>query len=272
MSEDQYTEYCLWYLDNHIPSCVAARDNIAGILIEPGLAEGGNWIPSTRFLNGIRDVCDKNDWLMISDEVLTGLGRTGRMWGIEHYDVVPDILVYGKNLSGGIAPLCGISARDDIMGDNTDFASGSTFAGTPAGCAAAIRTLEIFERDHVIAHAKRLGDIAAEVMCEWEGYSIVRQARGNGLLLGVSFGKPESAGVDEKDWWTARAVRGKMLENGVWAISDREDTIRMYPALNMEESVLREGLQVMEDAIRHVEKHGHTEGDAEAYPSGVAGF
>ena len=76
---------------------------------------------------------------MISDEVLTGLGRTGRMWGIDHYDVVPDILVYGKNLSGGIAPLCGISAR------------------------------------------------------------------GNSLLLGVSFGKPESADVDEKDWWTARA-------------------------------------------------------------------
>jgi len=146
MSEDQYTEYCLWYLDNHIPSSIAARDNIAGILVEPGLAEGGNWIPSTKFLSGIRDLCDKNDWLMISDEVLTGLGRTGRMWGIEHYDVIPDILVYGKNLSGGIAPLCGISARDDIMGDNVDFRSGSTFAGTPAGCAAAIRTLEIFWR------------------------------------------------------------------------------------------------------------------------------
>jgi acetylornithine/succinyldiaminopimelate/putrescine aminotransferase len=209
---------------------------------------------------------------MISDEVLTGLGRTGRMWGIEHYDVVPDILVYGKNLSGGIAPLCGISARDDIMGDNSEFTSGSTFAGTPAGCAAAIRTLEIFKREHIVAHAEHLGNIAAEVMREWETYSIVRQARGNGLLLGVSFGRPESADVDEKDWWTARAVRGRMLENGVWAISDREDTIRMYPALNMEESVLREGLQVMQDAIRHVEKHGHTEGDAVAYPSGVAGF
>jgi len=109
-------------------------------------------------------------------------------------------------------------------------------------------------------------------MREWERYSIVRQARGNGLLLGVSFGKPESAGVDEKDWWTARAVRGKMLENGAWALSDHEDTIRMYPALNMDESVLREGLEIMEDAIRYVEEHGHTEGDAAAYPSGVAGF
>ena len=106
----------------------------------------------------------------------------------------------------------------------------------------------------------------------WDSYEIVRQARGNGLLLGVSFAGPATAGADEKDWWTARAVRGRMLENGVWAISDREDTIRMYPALNMSEKTLREGLAVMEDAIRHVEEHGHEEGDGTAYPSGVAGF
>ena len=272
MSEQQYTEYCLWYLDNHIPASIAARENIAGILVEPGLAEGGNWIPSTRFLSGIREICDRNDWLMIVDEVLTGLGRTGRMWGTEHYEVLPDILVYGKNLSGGIAPLAGISARDEILGDNDDFGSGSTFAGTPAGCAAGIRTLEIFERDGIVAHAKQMGDVAAAIMRNWEDYSIVRQARGNGLLLGVSFAKPEGAGADDKDWWTARAVRGKMLEHGVWAISDREDTIRMYPALNIDEAVLREGLQIMEDAIAHVDKHGHTENDRSAYPSGVAGF
>lgn len=272
MTQEQYTDYCLWYLDNHIPGSVADRKNIAGILIEPGLAEGGNWIPSPRFLRGIRALCDQNNWLMICDEVLTGLGRTGRMWGIEHYGVVPDILVYGKNLSGGIAPLCGISARDEILGDNTDFSSGSTFAGMPAGCAAAIKTLEIFKRDDVVAHAERLGEIAQEVMSPWESYNIVRQTRGSGLLLGVSFGKPKAADKDEKDWWTARAVRGRMLENGVWAISDKEETIRLYPALNMDETVFREGLQIMEDAIAHVEQHGHTEGDAAAYPSGVSGF
>jgi 4-aminobutyrate aminotransferase-like enzyme len=272
MDEAQYTEYCLWYLDNHIPQCVAARDNIAGVLVEPGLAEGGNWIPSTRFLEGIRDICDKNDWLMISDEVLAGVGRTGRMWGIEHYGVVPDILVYGKNLSGGIAPLAGISARDDILGDNVDFVSGSTFAGTPAGCAAAIKTLDIYERDHIVAHAKRLGNIAANIMREWERYDIVRQARGNGLLLGVSFRTAHGAEDDAKDWWTARNVRGRMLEHGVWAISDHEDTIRMYPALNMDENVLREGLAIMEEAIGHVAEHGYSEDDSPAFPSGVAGF
>ncbi len=269
MTQEQYVEYCLWYLDNHIPGCIAPRDNVAGIIIEPGLAEGGNWIPPVNFLKGIRDICDRNDWLMIVDEVLTGLGRTGKMWAIEHYDVVPDILVVGKNLSGGIAPCAGVAAKDEILGDNEGFSSGSTFAGTPAGCAAGLKTLEIFERDGVVENAARLGKLAADAMAEWEQYDVVRQVRGNGLLLGVSFQSPNE---DEKDWWYSRAIRSRMLEHGVWAISDREDTIRMYPALNMADKVLKEGLDIMREAIEYVSKHGQTEGDSPAWPTGVAGF
>lgn len=271
LSQEQYVDYCLWYLDNHIPNSVVARDNIAAVLIEPGLAEGGNWIPPENFLKGVRELCDRNDWLLIADEVLTGLGRTGRMWGVEHYDVAPDILVIGKNLSGGVEPCAGIAARDDILGDNDAFGSGSTFAGTPAGCAAGIKTLELYERLDLVANAARLGGIAAGIMNSWEQYGIVRQVRSNGLLMGVSFCKPDGD-TEARDWWYARAVRSRMLANGVWAISDREDTIRLYPALNMDEAVLREGLGIMEEAIRYVDQHGQTEGDSPAWPTGVAGF
>lgn len=269
MDEQQYVDYCLWYLDNHIPGCIAPRDSIAAILVEPGLAEGGNYIPPTNFLRGIREICDRNGWLMIADEVLTGLGRTGKMWAIEHYDVIPDILVVGKNLSGGIAPCAGIAARDEILGANADFLSGSTFAGTPAGCAAGLKTLEIYERDSVVGHAAHLGRLAAGKMQAWGDYDIVKQVRGNGLLLGVGFQSPNP---DEETWWYARAVRSQMLENGVWAISDREDAIRMYPALNMDEKVLLEGLEIMEEAIRHVDEHGQQLGDSPAWPTGVSGF
>ena len=262
MSQDQYVEYCLWYLDNHIPGSFVPRDNIAAVLVEPGLAEGGNWIPSSDFVHGIRALCDKNGWLMISDEVLTGMGRTGRMWGIEHYGVVPDILVVGKNLSGGIEPCAGIAARDEILGDNDAFSSGSTFAGTPAGCAAGIKTLELYERLNLVENAARLGTIASETMSRWEDYGIVRQVRGNGLLLGVGF----------TDWMVARAVRDRMLQLGVWAISDREDAIRMYPALNVDQAILREGLDIMHEAIRHVDEHGQNVGDSPPWPTGGAGF
>lgn len=269
MSQDQYVDLCLWYLDKHLPDAVVARNNIAGILVEPGLAEGGNWIPPTGFLKGIREICDRNDWLMIADEVLTGLGRTGKMWAVEHYDVVPDILVVGKNLSGGIAPIAGIAARDEILGDNTDFLSGSTFAGTPAGCAAGLKTLEIYERDGIVENAARLGAIAADIMRSWESFDIVKEVRGRGLLLGVGFCSPDE---DSKAEWYARAVRERMLNNGVWAISDREASIRMYPALNMDEKVLVEGLETMGEAIRYVDEHGQDLGDSPGWPTGVAGF
>lgn len=269
MTEEQYVDYCLWYLDNHIPNSMVPRDNIAAVMIEPGLAEGGNWIPPTNFLKGIRELCDKNDWLMIADEVLTGLGRTGRMWAVEHYGVVPDILVVGKNLSGGIEPCAGVAARDEILGNNPQSSSGSTFAGTPAGCAAGLKTLELYRRYNLVDNAARLGDIARNVMQGWERYGIVRQVRSNGLLMGVNFQSPCG---EQDSWWFSREVRSRMLQHGVWAISDREDNIRMYPALNMDEKVLREGLEVMEEAIAYVDRHGATEGNTPAWPTGVAGF
>lgn len=272
MTQESYSEYCLWYIENHILKCIAPADNIAGIIIEPGLAEGGNWIPNQSFLQGIREICTRQDWLMIADEVLTGLGRTGKMWAVEHYDVVPDILVVGKNLSGGIEPCAGVAARDDILGNNPRYSAGSTFAGTPAGCAAGLKTLEIYERDSVIEQAHALSALAAGIMSSWEGtYEIVRQVRGNGLLMGVSFQAPKDA-QDHEHWWYARAVRSAMLDKGVWAISDREDTIRLYPALNMAPQTLKEGLEIMEAAIAQIDKDGQTLGDSPAWPTGVAGF
>ena len=270
MTEAQYVDYCLWYLDTHIPEYLVPSENIAAILIEPGLAEGGNWIPTQAFMQGIRRLCDKHGWLMIADEVLTGLGRTGRMWSVEHYDLAPDILVAGKNLSGGIEPCAGVAAKDDILGDNPRASGGSTFAGTPAGCAAALKTLEIYERDGIVACAAHLGEVAAKRMADWPArYPIVGQVRALGLLLGVSFKAQEG---QEDDVHVARSVRDEMLKRGVWAICEFERQVRLYPALNMEEAVLLRGLDLMEESIDQVQRHGVTVGDHPPLPSGVVGF
>ena len=270
MSHAQYSEYCLWYLETHLPEFVVPAENIAAILIEPGLAEGGNWIPSRDFFRGVRRICDKYDWLMIADEVLTGLGRTAKMWAVEHYDVVPDILVAGKNMSGGVEPCAGVAARDDILGDNPRATAGSTFAGTPAGCAACLKTLEIYERDNILGHAGELAAIAAERMASWEArYGIVSQVRSLGLLMGVSFAGESRPG---EEFFTARAVRHEMLRRGVWAICDNQAQVRMYPALNMPPETLIEGLAIIEEAIETVERHGPTIGDYPPMPSGNVGF
>ena len=270
MSQEQYVEYCLWYLETHLTEYVVPPENIAGILVEPGLAEGGNWIPSPTFLQGIRRICDKYDWLMIADEVLTGLGRTGKMWSVEHYDVVPDILVAGKNLSGGVEACAGVAARDDVLGDNPRATAGSTFAGTPGGCAAALKTLDIYERDNVLEHAGHLAIVAANRMAEWsERYDIVGEVRALGLLMGVSFRAPDT---DTERYHVARSVRDGMLRRGVWAICDNEPQVRMYPALNMDEGVLLEGLDRVEEAIEDVQRTGVTVGDYPPMPSGNVGF
>jgi 4-aminobutyrate aminotransferase/(S)-3-amino-2-methylpropionate transaminase len=270
MDQAQYTEYCLWYLETHLTEYVVPAENIAAVLIEPGLAEGGNWIPSIEFIRGVRRLCDKFDWLMIADEVLTGLGRTGKMWAVEHYDVLPDILVAGKNLSGGIEPCAGVAARDEILGDNARASGGSTFAGTPAGCAAALKTLEIYERDNIVDHAATLSEAASQRMGQWqERYEIVSQVRTLGLLMGVSF---RSRRDNEEDFYVARSVRDEMLRRGVWAICDNEPQVRMYPALNMDQATLLEGLDLMEEAIATVERNGVTIGDYPPMPSGNVGF
>ena len=275
MSPDQYVDYCLWYLETHIPSFIAPADNVAAVIIEPGLAEGGNWIPSKGFLAGIRRICDKFDWLMIADEVLTGLGRTGSMWGIDHYSVLPDMIVVGKNLSGGIEACAGVATRDEILGDNPRASSGSTFAGTPGGCAAGLKTLEIYQRDGIVSKAAELADFAADRMASWtERYAIVKEVRCLGLLMGVSFSHPEpyTLGEGYEDSWVARTVRNEMLVNGVWAICDTEPTVRMYPALNMDKQNLSQALDIMECAIQKVENGAQLVGDFPAMPSGVTGF
>ena len=106
-------------------------------------------------------------------------------------------------------------------------------------------------------------------MHDWLQFGIVNEVRGNGLLMGVGFRSPESK---EEDWWYARSVRSRMLDNGVWAICDRADAIRLYPALNMDEAILREGLEAMAEAIAWVDEHGQHEGDSPAWPTGDWGF
>lgn len=268
LNRAQYQDYCLWYLEHYIPKHVMAADNIAAVLIEPALAEGGNWIPDPTFLQEIRGICDRQDWLMIADEVLTGVGRTGRFWAVEHAGITPDLMVVGKHLSGGVEAFAGFAARDDILGNNPKATGGSTFAGTPAGCAAALKTLEIIERDDVLSHAQRLANIAEVSMADWAArYDIVSEVRGLGLLLGVGFGQDEEAGV-----LLARSVRDEMLKRGVWALCDFEPQVRLYPALTMSPEVLKAGLAGMEEAIAAVSSSGPTVGDYPAMPNGNVGF
>ncbi len=256
MDIEQYTDYCLWHLETRIPNYEVPADLIAGVIIEPALAEGGNWLAPKRFMQGVKRICEANGWLYISDEVLTGLGRTGKTWGIEHFDIKPDITVIGKNITGGIEPIAIVTTTEEVLADNTLSSSGSTYAGTPAGCAAGLKTLEIYERDNVVECGRRLGEMAGERMAKWpDMFSIVGEVRSLGALMAAQIIDPQTSQASV-NW--GMSVADEALRRGVFVVGDHEDTLRLYPPLTMSEETLNEGLTIIEEAIHHIEQNGPT--------------
>ncbi|MBI9109212.1 MAG: aminotransferase class III-fold pyridoxal phosphate-dependent enzyme [Spirochaetales bacterium] len=252
MGFEQYTDYILWYIDTFVCQKVADPESIAGIIAEPLLSEGGNWMPHPKFMPGLRKLCDKYGWVFISDEVLSGMGRSGKWWAIEHDDVQPDLVVIGKHLTGGLEPIAAVIGTDEILAEN-DGHSGSTFAGTPAGCAAGLKTIEIMKRDNLVSRTDQLGKRCLERMKAWEReFEIIGQVRGRGFLLGATVINKDTG---EPDAGVALAVVNEALKRGAWLIWDNETQIRLYPALNIDEDLLEKGLTITEEAIRAVEKN-----------------
>ena len=250
MSYEEYGEFCLDFIERQILKNILTPDRIAGVLLEPMMAEGGNWIPPANFIRGLRKMCDEYGWVLIDDEVLTGVGRTGKMWGIEHYGVDVDILVTAKGLTGGLIPIGAVVGSEEVMGETSAY-SGSTFAGCPAGCAAAIKTFEIIERDRLLERAARLGEKALKRMKEWvDDYKLVGDARGVGLLLAITI--VDKDGKESKK--LAREVYVEATRQGVRAIWDDEPHIRIYPPLTISEELFDRGLTMIENAVKIVER------------------
>ena len=251
MTPDEYTDFILWYIDELLLEYISDPDRIAGVLFEPMMAEGGNYIPPRRFFVKLRELADKYNWFLICDEVLTGFGRTGKFWGIEHYGTKVDAIVTAKGLTGGLVPIGAVVMSDGMAGEKRAY-SGSTFAGCPAGCAAALKTIEIIYRDNLLDYVSRMGEEALKVMKTWpEKYDIIVDSRGIGFLLATSV---ETGKGDELDVEIARRIFIEAKREGVWPIWDDEPHIRIYPPLNIEEELLFKGLEGIERAIKKVEE------------------
>jgi len=263
VTPEEYADYCLWYIEDllvgqggKVSGChgLVEPDRVAGILFEPVMAEGGNWIPPGNFIFGLRKLADKYDWLLIADEVLSGFGRTGKMWAIEHWGIDVDLMPIAKGMTGGLMPIAALMGSEEVMAETKAY-SGSTFAGHPAGCAATLKTIEILEKQKLPERAAKLGGKALKRMKEWvDDYEIVGDARGLGFLLGISMLNKKTKELDAN---VAKAVFHEAVRNGVYPIWDSEPNIRIYPALTIEEDLLNKGLTLIEKAIEKVQKMKH---------------
>lgn len=176
--------HCLKFLENMIR--YEAGENLAAIMIEPVMAAGGIIIPPDGYLKKLRELCDKYDALLVFDEVVTGIGRTGKMFACEHWDVTPDILVTGKALTGGYIPGSAVIMREDI-GEFMDkiVLHGHTHTAYPLMCCSAVTNLKIIERDDLCSHVEAVGSYFLSSLKQLSNrIPQMGEVRGKGLLIG----------------------------------------------------------------------------------------
>lgn len=181
--------FCLKFLETQIHH--EGEDHIAALIIEPVLAAGGVIVPPEGYLPELRRLCDKYGILLIFDEVVTGIGRTGTMFACEHWDVTPDILVLGKALTGGYIPGSAVIVRQDIGNAlNKLVLHGHTHSAYPLMCASASKNLEIIQRDHLCDHVRDVGMYLMRRLDELKAeFPVIGDVRGIGLLQGIEIVK-----------------------------------------------------------------------------------
>ena len=162
-----------------------ARETVAAIILEPVQGEGGFIVPPREFVQGVREICDREGIVFVADEVQTGYGRTGRMFAIEHFGVEPDLITVAKSIAAGL-PLSGVLGKAAIMDAPGDNAVGGTYVGNPVAQAAALAVLDVFEDEGLVERAGRIGETIRSRMSAWqEHHPQIGDVRGLGAMLAI---------------------------------------------------------------------------------------
>ena len=228
-------------LEQRVFHRLVPASEVAAIVVEPIQGEGGIQVPDDEFLPRLRRICDQNGILLVADEVQSGMGRTGRMWAVQHWGVEPDVILTAKGLASGM-PIGAMIAREHLMTWSAG-AHGSTFGGNPVSCAAALATIALLE-DGLIENAAERGEqIQAALRPLLAAFpDHVRDVRGKGLLVGVQF----DSGA------TAAAVEHAAFERGLMVLTAGDDVVRISPPLVITERETTSGCRVFAEAVAAV--------------------
>jgi len=222
--------------------------NVACIVIEPILGEGGFIVPCKGFLPGLAKFCKENGIVFIADEVQTGFARTGDMFACEDESVIPDLIVTAKGIAAGM-PLAGVTGRAEIMDSIHLSGLGGTYGGNPVACAAALGAIEIIERDNLAQRANKIGKILTDALNAMaKKYPIIGEVRGRGAMQAIELIKP---GTLDPNPEALTAILKYCTSKGVLILSagTYANVIRLLPPLIIEEDLLRDGLAVLDEAI-----------------------
>jgi ornithine--oxo-acid transaminase len=217
----------------------AITPNTAAVMLEPIQGEGGVIIPPQGYLKKVSEICNKNNVLLMADEIQTGLGRTGKLFAAEHEDVRPDVTIIGKALAGGFYPVSAVLADKDLLGLFQPGEHGSTFGGNPLAAAVARAALRVIREENLAERSLELGEYFMEQLAEIPSPH-VKEVRGKGLLIGVEL-NPEANG--------ARRFCEAMQERGILAKETHDNVIRFAPPLVIDKETIDWALPSIRDVL-----------------------
>jgi 4-aminobutyrate aminotransferase / (S)-3-amino-2-methylpropionate transaminase / 5-aminovalerate transaminase len=226
-----------------------AAETVAAIVLEPVQGEGGFVVAPQEFVAGVRHLCDEHGIVFVVDEVQTGFGRTGRMWGIEHYGVEPDLITIAKSIAAGL-PLSGVLGKAEIMDAPGDSAVGGTYVGNPVAQAAALAVLDVFEEEGLNDRSAAIGEHISERMHAWqERWDAIGHVRGLGAMLAIELVRDRESKAPAADLASRvveqAAERGLLLlKSGIYG-----NCIRVLVPLVISDAELDEALDVWEQAL-----------------------
>lgn len=241
---------CVEYIQESLKKDVPPEE-VAGVIVEPIQGNSGYITPPPEYYPMIKEMCEENDWLFISDEIQAGLGRTGKMFAIEHWDVEPDVTTTAKALSGGIVPIGAMVADKKIMDWESD-SHASTFGGNLLACISALAGLEYLEKENLVEKAEEKGKFLEKRLKEMsEDHPMIGDVRGKGLLRGVELIKDPK--TKEPACEEMEELIQETLNRGVIIFSGGRSTIRLAPPLIISKEELGKGLDIMDEALFEVE-------------------
>jgi 4-aminobutyrate aminotransferase/(S)-3-amino-2-methylpropionate transaminase len=234
---------------NKVFANVVDPSSVAAIIIELELGEGG-FVPAPKdYVATLAAFARKHGILLIADEIQTGFGRTGTMFACEHYDLVPDLIITAKSLAGGL-PLAAVTGRADVLNAPQVGGLGGTYGGNPIACVAALAVLDAMEQEAIVARGARVGQLLRDRFTRWaQADPRIGDVRGLGAMVALELVTDPIAKTPDKDR-TGR-VLGEALQRGLILLSAGTygNVVRVLVPLTIEETVLEEGLAVMEQAL-----------------------
>ncbi len=254
-------EFAQDYLD-HLEEIITYErpETIAGILIETVTGTNGVIIPPAGYIQGVRALCDKYGILLITDEVMSGFGRTGEWFAVDHWKVTPDIMTMAKGLTSGYAPLGAVAMKSEIAAkfDDEVFESGLTFNGHPVSLAAAIAVINVMQQDQIVENARETGKVMADMLVELAGrHPSIGDTRSIGLFGVMELVKdrktrePMAPFAGSSPEMTA--FKNKLIENGVFVYTHWH-TLLLIPPLIITPDQLAEGFAIIDKALEITDK------------------